>query len=85
VQAETWENQQGSHWAYHLERLIAPMTRETYRKPAGFPSFFAVSRSIMWFTLTFRGRSQKSSFAILPDCVSMLRQESAPRKVTMNP
>jgi hypothetical protein len=33
------------------------------------------------FTLTFRDRSRKSSFAILPDRSSMPRPESTPRKV----
>jgi hypothetical protein len=44
-----------------------------------------VSRSILWFTLTFRDRSRKSSFAILSDRISMPGQESAPRKVRVNP
>jgi len=38
----------------------------------------------MWFTLTFRDRSRKSSFAILPDRISKPGQESAPRKVRVN-
>src|SRR4051812_29043415 len=36
------------------------------------------------FTLTFRDRSRKSSFAILPDRISKPSQESAPRKVRVN-
>ncbi len=34
--------------------------------------------------ITFRDRSRKSSFAILPDRISKPGQESAPRKVRVN-